>query len=258
MKFILSLLLLLSIIVNGQSTMSADIDENIKEIFKVSSREYGDKKFVVSMIDTLTPTHYLYDFVKSNRLMLDYLSKHQLDINKDSLNKLSNDSKLLSSFYSKSIFADSSFLKTIKSMINLYITSKDNYEVDIKKDTVSIDEVMSLAVRFFYPNKLVGNGSGVSMKFCIGTLSFADYEMERNYVLEAFLFQTLFSNYKKLEKEYSKAVKHSINLNLSSIDEVKLHRIQGATWALLSKNDILKELVLEYSKNQSLPFVISL
>ncbi len=137
-----------------------------------------------------------------------------------------------------------------------------NPSIERTHNDVSLDKIASIAARFFYPNKLVEGGKGISMKLCVGALSFKDYDGERNFLEEAFAFSVVMgsaqSDNQELVEEYKKEAKFAINMKLSGQEDVRLNRIQGAVWALLCKNSkLIEEIKKKYDEQKNiLPFSI--
>lgn len=264
MKKIIGLFLIaLSFNLYAQNKDLQEIKDAEKDIFKIKVMEYQDRKFTVMYVDTLDLSNYLYDFVQQNRLILDYLLQNQLKVEPDTIAQLVNDIIALKKYFYDSIEKDTAFTNNITNLISRYLKSQNtfvtNYHLSDKYN-VSIDKIASIAARFFYPNKLVEDG-GISMKLCVGALSFKDYGT-RNYLEEAFAFSVVMGSAQSenpiLVEEYKKEGKFALHMNLSNNDEIKLYRLQGAIWALLSRNSkMLEEIKNEYDKKEDiLPFKI--
>jgi len=266
MKTFYFLLIVLSFNLCAQNKNLQEIKDVIKDIYKIKVMEFENRKFPVRFIDTLDTSHYLYEFVQNNRLLLDYLLQNQLKVKPDSMVKLVDDAEELNKYLYGSIENDSSFTNTITELICNYLSSQNiivsDYHYSSKYD-VSIDKIASIAARFFYPNKLVDGGKSISMKLCIGALSFKDYDSERNFLEEAFAFSVVMgsaqSENPELVEEYKKEAKFAINMDLSTQEDVRLNRTQGAIWALLSKNSKMVEAIKkDFNEQKSiLPFTIS-
>jgi hypothetical protein len=259
------LLIALSFNLYAQSKNLQEIKDATKDIYKIKVMEFENRKSPVRFVDTLDTSHYLYDFVQQNRLLLDYLLQNQLKVKPDSMMKLVDDAKELDKYLYDSIEKDSSFTNSLTDLICNYLTTQNilvpDYNYSSKYD-VSIDKIASIAARFFYPNKLVGDGKAISMKLCVGALSFKDYDSERNFLEEAFAFSVVMgsaqSDIPELVEEYKKEAKFAINMDLSTQEDVRLNRMQGAIWALLSKNSKMIEAIKKKFDEQknSLPFTI--
>ncbi len=263
-KIIYVYLIVVSFSLSAQNKNLQDIKDFSKDIFKVNVIEYGDKKYSVLLVDTLDSSHYLYDFVQQNKVILDYLLQNQLRIIADSLKILIDNKEELIKYFYNSIDKDTAFTNSFTDLICNYLSAKgkpvNGYNYRAKYD-VSINKIASIAARFFYPDKLI-EGKSISMKLCVGALSFKDYEGERNFVEEAFAFSVVVgsvqSDDQALIEEYKKEAQFVINMKLSNQEDVKLNRIQGAIWALLSKNPILiEEIKAKYNVHRnSLPFLL--
>ncbi|MDP2208625.1 MAG: hypothetical protein Q8K98_07605 [Bacteroidota bacterium] len=261
-KIICVSLLVLSFSLFAQNENMQDIKDFSKNIFKVNVMEYGDKKYSVMAVDTVDSSHFLHNFVQQNRVALDYLLQNQLEIKSDSFKILVDNKEELIKYFYNSIDKDTAFTNSFTDLICYYLSAQGNpvagYNYKTKYD-VSINKIASITARFFYPNKLI-EGKSISMKLCVAALSFKDYEGERNFLEEAFAFSVVVgsaqSDNQALIEEYKKEANFVINMKLSSQEDVKLNRIQGAIWALLSKNPIvIEEIKTKYNEQKdSLPF----
>jgi len=266
-NLIMVFLLFLSFNFYAQNKSMQEVKNDAKDIFQIKVMEFNAKKYPVLLIDTLDATHYLYSFVQQNKLILDYLLQNQLAMNSDSLMKFVETENKLKEYFSNTIEKDTAFINTATTLIINYLLTHNisisNYIVSDKYE-VSIDRIASIAARFFYPNKLVDNGKGISMKLCVGALSFKDYEGDRNFLEEAFAFSAVMSsaqsNEQELVEEYKKIAKDALHMNLSNNNDIKLNRIQGAIWALLSKNEkLIKQIKDKYNEHKNiLPFTLLL
>ncbi|GAB6283598.1 MAG: hypothetical protein STSR0008_23800 [Ignavibacterium sp.] len=266
-NLIITFLLISSFNFYAQNKSLQEIKDDSKYIFQIKVIEFNAQKYPVLLIDTLDASHYLYSFVQQNKLILDYLLQNQLTTNSDSLMKFVENDNKLKKYFSDTIEKDTAFIKTVTTLISNYLleqkisisnyTNSDKYEV-------SIDRIASIAARFFYPDKLVDNGKAISMKLCVGALSFKDYEGNRNFLEEAFAFSVVMnsaqSKEQELVEEYKTIAKDALHMNMSNNNDIKLSRLQGAIWALLAKNEkLLNQIKNNYNKHKNiLPFTLVL
>lgn len=128
------------------------------------------------------------------------------------------------------------------------------------KTPISVHELKTIAVRHIFPLRLTSDGS-IATLICAAAAGFKDFS-ERNIALEAFTFQTIFSDLKKepsfvLSKvrEYGQLAK-SMKLSTNPDDLIK--RAQGIYWVLFYQNKEFEALLLAAytEKAKILPFEI--
>ena len=128
-------------------------------------------------------------------------------------------------------------------------------------DTVSIDDVLNVAVKFFNIKGVTKDGHYAG-KVCSGINGIKETLPERQPHLEAFSFSTILQNMKEEEEnmhdEFVKAIHELYKLDLGVEKEDRLLRAQGVMFSLMRNNDQLRMLLLsEYEKKKEyLPFVI--
>ncbi len=233
-----------------------EIRKDIDQIFRIEILEFGERKSPFMFVDTLKENHYLFSFINDNNLILDYLLENQLQINYDTLKILVNDREKLKSYFKNSINSDTSFCNNVIVLANNYI-NKNIRDID----SIEYSSIANLAVRFYYPIVITENDK-INTKICVGIHGLKDYGGKRDYIKEAFAFSVIFSqlqeNNEELYHEYIKTLKEVKDMYLSSDRDTKLKRIQGAVWALLLHNKLLRKAIYsEYNKKKSyLPFYI--
>ncbi len=97
---------------------------------------------------------------------------------------------------------------------------------------------------------------------CAGINGLGDFEGQRDLTVEAFCFETIFTELRspkyRILDQYKELLGKIRRLQLSRETEIKITRAQGAAWALLSTNASLREMLLSAyeKKKEVLPFVV--
>lgn len=178
----------------------------------------------------------------------------------------SNDEKLmaitdtgeLQNEFIKSLENDSKFNSVMNKLTNK-VTDKSNYI----PDTVSVDELLNIAAKYFAIIKINKDGNYVG-KVCTGINGLKQTEKERKPQIEAFCFSTILNNFQgeqfNMYNEFVKGIKELYKINLGIENNDKLLRAQGAMYMFMRNNETLKELLLfEYeNKKEYLPFVLKM
>lgn len=195
------------------------------------------------------------NFVNSHQIFISYLISNFSSVTDQ--NELLNisDSIQLKKFYLENLKKDN-VLDTIMKDLNekVFLNIK-------KKDTVTLDEMQSIAVKFFSILKINEEGYYVG-KICIDPTFIMNTEPFRKPFVEAFCFSTiskyLNDNEINLYDEFVKTVKEIYTINLGINNTEKLLRAQGALYILMKRNEKLKTALLNEYHNQSalLPFVL--
>lgn len=129
------------------------------------------------------------------------------------------------------------------------------------KDTVTMDKLLNVAVKFFSIPKINDQGYFVG-KVCVGINGLETTEKIRKPQLEAFCYSSIFSNFGGTEfnmyEEFVEALKELYKVNLGIDNKEKLLRAQGAMFFLMRNNEKLRLMLKsEYEKNKdNLPFIL--
>ncbi len=253
-NFILfSLLFSISFYLYPQSASS--IQDDYDQIFEINKDQYGDREYLKKTVNTLEEDHQLSGLVNKNKLYLDYLLTNFS--NQDNYQQLLalEDSCKLQEKYITSLKKDSLFNSA------LIRFSEKKLNPAFVPDTVSIDEVLNVAVKFFYVKEITEEGN-YKGKVCGGINGISTTLPERKPHLEAFSFAAVLQNLQEQEKdiygEFITAVRELYKMDLGVDRDERLFRAQGAMFFLMRNNPRLKDLLLtEYEKKKEyLPFVI--
>ena len=260
----LILLLLFAAPVLGAGYSVEDLKKEYLEIFQVEVLEHDGRKMVGHKIGQLPEDHLLSSFVKENYWLLHYLQLNAARIDGKAEAALTGEPDTLSHFYHSSLMNDEEFNAHVLPLVSNYLASRGmklSGYVPHDKNVLTLDDLIRVAVRFFYPNGVAKDGR-IHWQICVGINGLKDFETERNLTVEAFCYDTIFTTLNSPQRpildQFKEMIEEVKGLQLSTDDETKIARAQGAVWILLSKNETLKEMLLSaYSRKKDiLSFVI--
>ena len=162
---------------------------------------------------------------------------------------------MLQNEYINKLKEDTSFNSVMTDLISKTV------EKTKMKDTVSMDKLLDIAVKFFGIIEFGDNGKYTG-KFCIGDNFIKKTEKVRKPQIEAFCYSAISSNYQEgpynLQKEFAINRKELRSINLGIDNDERLLRAQGAMFFLMKNNENLKKMLIsEYEKNkENLPFIL--
>ena len=241
-----------------------DIKNEYSKVFQIVVHEYEGRTSISKEVSELPSEHFLHGFVKENYWLIHYFQTNGTAIKYEKLHELEEKPEELSDYYHRSLMADEKFNALLVPLVNNYLASQGIELIDYSGETkkiITADELIRVAVRFFYPLHILESGK-IQSRICVGSTGLNDFEGERNVSVEAFCFETIFkelgSRQYGILDEYTSIIKQAKNLQLSTDAQTKLSRVQGAAWVLLSVNPKLKELLSSayQKKKHTLPFVV--
>lgn len=235
-----------------------NIQEAYSAIFKIEKKTYGDTEYLRESVLEVKEGTCFSELVNANGTYLSYLQKNFSDYsNRDELRAI-GDSIALQQVFIQQLKRDATFNATMNRLAEK-ITDPTHFE----PDTLALDEVLNIAVKFFTIKRITEEGY-YSAKVCAGINGIKLTEPERKPHIEAFCFSAIitdvitpkFNIYDAFVVEIKKLYK----VNLGIDKEERLLRAQGAIFMLMRENETLKELLLfEYEqKKRFLPFVLDL
>lgn len=258
MKQLLLILTIGLITVNAFSQTDCNIIDEYRKIFKIEKKKYGEREYLMKTINEIDTNSCFSDLVNNNGEYIDYLRTHFSDnSNYEELMAISDTIELQNEFI-KSLEKDSVF-NTEMSLLTKKITDKSNYT----PDTISMNELLNIAVKYFSIIKINKDDYYVG-KVCTGINGLKQTEKERKPQVEAFCFTTILNNYQgeqfNMYDEFVKGIKELYKINLGIENEERLLRAQGAMYMFMRNNEKLKELLLVEYKNKKdyLPFILEI
>ncbi len=252
--FIIAIIIVTS---NLYSQTECNLSELYPNIFKISKQIYEGEEylnvFVISKLDTNTK---FGKFINENYLYTDYLYKTFSDYSNYEKLKAINDSNELRNVFLTDLLQDTLF----NAMMDKFLARICN-KPDFIPDTITINELMNIAVKFFYLPKISEQGN-YHIQICVGINGIKNTLKKRRPQVEAFCFSSIFTHGNSgdfnIQKEFRSTVGKLYKLSLGNNLEERLLRAQGAVYMMMRDNDVLKNMLLsEYKKNMNyLPFVI--
>lgn len=236
-----------------------------RDIFVLKKVTYDDQVGWNFEVVPPTDTGRLAAFVKENQFFLDYLLKHGTSFTLKDVLSGGGDEKEASSRFSRLLYDDPRFDSLLLPTLTRWLDNSGDslgekgYSRLVKRH-ILLSEVVSLAVRFFYPD--ASTGEGFQIHICVGLNGFADYAGSRDLAVEALIFSAIFRNLiyemQDVMNDVGKCSQALSGLKLSSDSTVAVHRAQGAMWAMMSQSKALRAAILkEYNRTKSyMPFVV--
>jgi len=258
MKRLLLIFTIGLIITNSFSQNQCKIEKQYKNIFKIEKKKYKQREYLSKTVNILDSNSCFSDLVNNNGQYIHYLRTNFSDnSNYKELMDITDTIELQNEFI-KSLVIDSTF-NNVMNKLTTKITDKSHFV----PDTISMDELLNIAVKYFSILKITEKGDYAG-KVCTGINGLKQTEKERKPQVEAFCFTTILNNYRgeqfNMYDEFVKGIKELYKINLGIENDDRLLRAQGAMYMFMKNNDKLREvLILEYKKKKKfLPFVIEM
>ena len=239
---------------NGQD--QCDIRRHYEDFISIQKATYNENEYLVKRVTETESTSCFAQLVNGNRVFVDYLlTNFSSNSNYQDLLQLS-DSVTLRDRYFTDLEEDSLFNSVMTEFVSKTI------EKELPKDSVSMDKLINIAVKYFSILKLTDEGYYAG-KVCVGLNDIKNTEIDRKPFVEAFCFSSILKHYEGEEfsmyDEFVKAIKELYKVNLGLDRNEKLLRAQGAMFLLMRNNENLKEMLkVEYERNkENLPFLLT-
>ena len=258
MKQLLLILVIGLVPLSSFSQTNCNIKSVYAEIFKIEKKKYGEREFLIKTVTQIDSASCFATLINNNNQYIHYLLTHFSDNSHYQELLTINDTSELQNEFIKSLENDTAFnIQMMK--LTEKITDKPNY----MPDTISLSELLNIAVKYFSITEITTEGYYVG-KVCTGINGLKQTEKERSPHIEAFCFATILNNYQgeqfNMHNEFVSGIKTLYKINLGIEDESKLLRAQGAMYMFMRNNEKLRDLLIfEYeNKRQYLPFVLDL
>lgn len=225
-----------------------------EEYITVQKITHNERSFLIKRAAQVDEDHCGAGFINANGRSIEYLMTNFSDHKPESTIAEESDSVAVARAYYKHLGDDPGF-----SDVLIQLQSKLDHPE--RRDTVSMNELMNIAVKFFSIKSITEQGYYAG-KVCVGINGITSTEAQRSPFLEAFCFDVISSNYRNPEYniygEFVKAIKELYTLNLGVDTDDRLLRAQGAMFMLMKNSEVLQDLLkLEYEKRSAdLPFVL--
>lgn len=256
MKSFILLALALNIISFGSFAQNkCNISKHYEDFISIETSTHNNKEFLIKQVIETKQEYCFSNLVNRNISFIDYFLTNFTSNTNDNSILLIKDSASQSRAYFKELRNDSLFSSVMNELISKTI------DKNIAKDSLSINQLLNIAVKYFSINRLTKNGH-YSGRVCVGTNDIKNTEKIRKPFVEAFCFSSILKHYSSqkynLSSEFINAIKELYTLNLGVKDEERLIRAQGAMYVLMKKNDKLVDMLKsEYeSQKEYLPFIL--
>ena len=254
-KLILTTLILTLITIQGYGQKQCDIKTHYEDFISVEKSFYNEKSYLIKRVVETQKKSCFSELVNNNPMFIDYLLTN-FSSNANYQNQLElTDSVVMRNTYFDDLRKDSLFNSIMTDLVNKTIDKK------IPKDTISMDKLLNVAVKYFSIMRLTDEGHYVG-KVCVGLNDIKKTESDRKPFIEAFSFSSILKHYQSEEysmyDEFVKAIKELYKVNLGIDKNEKLLRAQGAMFLLMRNNENLKKMLKsEYEKQKEyLPFTL--
>ncbi len=229
----------------------ADLHKIYREIYKVDARyvTVANQTFFAfnHEVNDLHKDHPLAELVNSKKYLFLYLISNWTGISKETKESLFKKSDLFPNNYYNFLENDSTFnhhfLKIISNYLELKGQHLNGYSKKLSSVNVSIDRIMDIASRFFFPDNITEKGN-IQVHICVGINGLKDMEKGRDPLLEAFAYQVINSEFETFEygflNSFRIALKELGTCDISSDTEIKIARAQGAIWYSMHYDKLLK------------------
>lgn len=235
---------------------NCDLVNHYENFISIKKSSNDGKDYLVKAVNRTEVKSCYSDFVNNNIMFIDYLlTNFSSNANYENLILLT-DSTTLKKAYFTDLKNDSVFNSVMGELVSKTVNK------DVPKDTVTMDALLNIAVKYFSILRITNDGNYVG-KVCVGLNDIKKTESQRNPFVEAFSFVSILNHYQSEEfnmnEEFIKAIKELYKVNLGIDKNEKLLRAQGAIFLLMRNNENLKRMLqAEYEKHKNyLPFILT-
>lgn len=245
------------VLIASHGLQSQDFSDQYSKIFRAEKMQYGERSFLMVKTQLLLQDEAYAELVNPLQVYLDYLRTHFTGaLDHEALMAL-EDSTLLQSRYIEFLQQDSLFQATLAPWMAHY------QGTDVAKDSLSMDQLLNVAVKYFTINRITPEGY-YSGKVCAGINGIQTTLSKRQPHVEAFCFQAIRNNMQSEEfplyDEFVKGIRKLYQVELGQDPDEKLLRAQGVMYFYMRNNAVLQDLLRkEYeAKKELLPFALKL
>ena len=255
-KSIFATLITVILALQAYGQKQCDISDHFEDFISIQRFSYNGKDHLRNQVLNTDKESCFSGLVNNNTKFIDYLLKHFSSYSRYQDHLKITDSVALRKAYFSDLKEDSMFVSVMNELVHKTIVNKDS------KDTVSMDNLLNIAVKYFSIIKVTDGGQYVG-KVCAGLNDIKKTEAERKPFIEAFAFSSILKHYQSdefnLYNEFVKAIKELYKVNLGIDNDEKLLRAQGAMFLLMRNNETLKQMLkTEYESGKDhLPFILT-
>jgi len=233
-----------------------DLREEFDNIFFIEKKKHEDREYLnFGVKDNLESNYSYYELMNFDPLFYLYFINHFHEIDYEKLLAI-DDSVELHKEFVFDLKSDTQFVSIINGMAAQYYNPESfNY------DSVSMDEVLNIAVKFFHILGINEEGHYLG-KMCTGFNNIEETEEQRQPYIEAFSLRAIFDHLGDEEDniyaEFIDGLKALYTINMGIDTEDRLLRAQGAMYMYMMQSETLKAVITNSynEKKNYMPFVI--
>lgn len=255
-KLIVTTIILTLITMQGYGQKQCDIQTHYDDFISVQKSIYNEKAYLIKRVVETNQKSCFSELVNNSPNFIDYiLTNFSSNTNYQNLLELTDSIEIRNEFFND-LEKDSLFNSVMTDLVSKIV------DKNVPKDTISMDKLLNVAVKYFSIMKLTDGGHYVG-KVCVGLNGIKKTESERKPFIEAFSFSSILKHYQSEEynmyEEFVKAIKELYKVNLGIDKDEKLLRAQGAMFLLMRNNENLKKMLKsEYERKKDyLPFILT-
>lgn len=235
-------------------TLTVDeVKRSYAEIFALKRDDQGRTYFALGEGEPVLPAdHPLADLVRGNEFFFSYIIRNWTGLDDAAMAAFASDTAMFPENVYAALREDSLLSRVFLPIVARFLESRGGnligYEAGDEPTSVPMDRALNVAVRFFYPDGVEDDGS-LTAHVCVGINGLLDLEGTRDPYLEALAYLAI--NKEMLDSRHGVVerfleVYNEVNaLELSTDDETKVVRAQGAMWAGMQGSSELRTALLE-------------
>lgn len=238
----------------SQTRQTCNIIDYYGDFIKFKKEVYQGRDYLLKGIVEVAPGK-CFASVVNNTMYIDYLlTNYASNSNYQELLAI-KDTVVLQEEGIKSLQSDTTFNQVMTELIS------KTFDKSIPRDSVSIDKLLNVAVKFFSIQRINKDGDYMG-KVCVGMNDIKKTEKIKKPQLEAFCFSSILKNYQggkfNMQDEFIKSLKELYKVNLGIDENDRLLRAQGGMYFLMRNSETLKKMLRsEYEENKdNLPFIL--
>lgn len=262
------LLLLFSVVSLCAFSQKKSIEGEYDKLFSLNVFEDNGRIHSNMQVNEIDPSHPLAGLVNDNKLYVDYILTNYTSISKEKINELAaiKDSAERSQEFLKILKSDEVFNKYFSSMVKYYLgnDSKEySYKSETfnKKETISLDSLVSIASHFFYLTRITPRGCHWFV--CVGKNGYRNTKKEDSSpLIEAFCFNSVMGNIFSEKYQYKQDYDSSKNAitpeKFEGTQEEKMEEMRNIMYRDMQNSKSLRDMLREeyMEKKERLSFIL--
>lgn len=237
----------------GDTVRPADIArayEDVVDVVKQGPAPSSPITVRVRSIDALPADHLLRGFLEENGALFAYLVLNATGFEQRELLGGPEPIEEQRARFRAALIGDSTFRSATDPLVASYLASRGHVVLGIVPEvrSVTIDDIQTIAVRFFYPDTMAPGGQ-FGGHICVGKNGLADHP-NRDPLVEALAYGALMGQLRRdpsaLSAAFRRALLDAQTLNLSADSETALARAQGVVWHELRDDALLRSILTDF------------